>query len=84
MSNTTERPTLVGQVDRQVRPLPPLSDSKLLRWLRDNMNWDGHGYWLPEICLREGDLRNDFCPEPTMDEFRAALSERARAAERLR
>ena len=58
-----------------------LSDAKLLRWLRDNMDWDGHGYWLPEICIREPDFGQDcICPEPTMKEFRAVLIARVRTS----
>ena len=68
---------VAGQVERSVRPL---SDAQLLRWLRDHMEWDGQGYWLPEICIRERGWGQDFCPQPTMDEFRDVLSERARAA----
>jgi hypothetical protein len=55
----------------------PMTAAQLLRWLRDNLEWDGHGYWLPEICIRERTFGQDFCPEPTMIEFRAALTERA-------
>lgn len=66
-----------GPLERQVRPL---SDAQLLRWLRDHLEWDGHGYWLPEICIREREWGQEFSPEPTMNEFCAVLSERARAA----
>lgn len=58
----------------------PMTDAQILRWLRDHMEWDGHGFWLPEICIREAEWRQQFCPEPTMSEFRSALSERAREA----
>lgn len=61
-----------------------LTDAQLLRWLRDHMDWDGHGYWLPEICLREREPGQDYCPEPTMHEFRALLSERAQKADAVR
>lgn len=53
-----------------------LTDAQLIRWLRDHLEWDGHGYWLLEICVRESADGEDL-PEPTMKEFRAALSERA-------
>jgi len=72
-----ETPMAQGPVDVNVRPL---TDAQLLRWLRDKLDWDGYGYWLPEICIKETGLGNDKCPEPTMAEFRSALSERARAA----
>ena len=78
--NTTKHENhdaVAGQVDCRVRPL---SDTQLLGWLRDNLEWDGHGYWLPEICLRERTFGHDFCPELTMLEFREILSERVRAA----
>ena len=77
MSTEDSRPAVVGQVEPSVRPL---TDAQLLRWLRDHMDWDGNGYWLPELCIRERGWGQDYCPQPTMDEFRAALSERVRAA----
>lgn len=49
-----------------------MTDAQILRWLRDNLQWDGYGYWLPEICIKE--LDGESCPEPTMKEFRANLS----------
>lgn len=58
--------------------LPLLSDALLLKWMRDNMFWDGHGYWLPDLCIRERNSSQDVCPEPTMAEFKATLSEHAR------
>lgn len=58
----------------------PITDAHLLRWLRDHLEWDGHGYWLPEICIVEMRAGDDECPEPTMHEFRQALREHARQA----
>jgi hypothetical protein len=75
--NETTQPSVAGPVEPTVRPL---SDAALLRWLCENMEWDGHGYWLPEICIRERGWGQEFCPTPTLDEFRAALSQRAQAA----
>jgi len=73
----TEQPAVGVPVEPSVRPL---SDAALLRWLCEHMDWDGHGYWLPEICIRESEWGQDFCPQPTLDEFREVLSECARAA----
>ena len=53
-----------------------MTDKQLLRWLRDNLEWDGHGYWLPEICVKESYYKDEFCAEPTMKEFRASLIEK--------
>jgi len=49
-----------------------ITDAQILRWIRDNLDWDGHGYWFPELCVKE--LSGESCPEPTMKEFRASLS----------
>lgn len=57
-----------------------ISDAQLIRWLRDHLEWDGHGYWLPEICIREIAFGEVDCPEPTLKEFRAALSEHAKGS----
>lgn len=58
----------------------PLTDTQLLKWLRENLEWDGHGYWLPEICIVEMQHGDDECPEPTMQEFRHELREHVRSA----
>lgn len=58
-------------LDCRVRPL---SDAKLIRWLRDNLEWDGYGYWLPEVCVRKLQHGENECYEPTMQEFRTFLS----------
>lgn len=49
-------------------------DAKLIEWLAKNLEWDGHGYWLPEICIRERQLGEDFVPEPSANELRAMLT----------
>ena len=58
----------------------PLTDTQLLKWLRDRLEWDGRGYWLPELCIVEMQDGEDECPEPTMQDFRQALRARARSA----
>ena len=58
----------------------PLTDTQLLEWLRSRLEWDGHGYWLPEVCVCEMQSGDRDCPEPTMQEFRKALRDRVRSA----
>lgn len=56
-------------------PKKAMTDGQLLKELRDRLEWDGQGYWLPEICIKELERGDDECPEPSMSEFRAALRE---------
>ena len=58
----------------------PLTDTQLLEWLRSRLEWDGRGYWLPEVCVREMRLGESEFPEPTLQEFRKALREHVRSA----
>lgn len=61
--------------EQQESAVPVLSDEQLLQWLKDNLEWDGQRYWLPELVVREREYGQEFCPEPTLDEFRALLSQ---------
>ena len=70
-------PAVLGPVEPTVRPL---TDTQLLHWLRDKLEWDGRGYWLPEICIVEIQDGDEECLEPTMQEFRHALRAWVRAA----
>lgn len=49
------------------------ADARRLEWLRLNLEWDGHAYWLPDLCIKETQFGSQECPEPTPDEFRAAI-----------
>ena len=55
-----------------------ISDAQILAWLCKNLEWDGHAYWLPEICIKE-QQGSEFCSQPTIKEFREILSTRAAA-----
>jgi len=54
-----------------------ISDAQILAWLCKNLEWDGHAYWLPEICIKE-QHGSEFCPEPTIKEFREVLTNRVK------
>lgn len=77
---TTTPPTSEPVAGPVQRPVRPLSDETLLRWLHAHMDWDGNGYWLPDVCIREPSHGQESCDRPTIDEFRAVLSEHIRAA----
>lgn len=50
-------------------------DSQLIEWLAKNLDWDGHAYWLPEICIKVRQLGDsDFVAEPSAEELRAILT----------
>lgn len=51
-----------------------LTDTEILRWLCDNFEWDGYGYWLPEVCVREQENFGSEPDEPTMAEFRIIMT----------
>lgn len=51
-------------------PTNPKTDTAILEWLQRNLEWDGYGYFLPEICIREREWGQEFCPQPTLDELR--------------
>jgi hypothetical protein len=48
---------------------------KLLEGLRKNLYWDGHAYWLPDLCIKEQDGTGEETPEPTKEEFLAVLAD---------
>lgn len=57
----------------------PVSAEQVLRWLHTHLGWDGHGYWLPELCVRErqlGQAPDAEVPRPTFEEFAAEFSDR--------
>lgn len=49
------------------------SDAEMLAYINSKCQWDGFGYWLPDIFIKERD--GSFTPVPTMDEFRNAIKE---------
>jgi hypothetical protein len=55
-----------------------LTDTQLLKWLHENMLWDGDRYWLPEICVRERQWGSEMCPVPTFNEFLRELDKLAK------
>ena len=57
----------------------PMTDAQILKWLCAHLEWDGRGYWLPEICIVEAQSGDEDCPEPTIQEFRQALRSCARS-----
>lgn len=48
-------------------------DAERLSNLRCILDWDGNGYWLPDICIKERDWGQEFCQEPTIEEMRSAI-----------
>jgi hypothetical protein len=53
-----------------------MTDTQILEWLCDNLEFDGYGYWLPEICVKSMDF-DELClvSPPTITEFRTLLIE---------
>jgi hypothetical protein len=49
------------------------TEEPILQWLADNLNWDGHGYWLPDMCVREREWGQDYCPPPSKEDVRRAI-----------
>ena len=49
------------------------ADARRLDAIRKSLHWDGHGYWLPDWCVKERERLEEAVPEPTLDEFRAAI-----------
>jgi hypothetical protein len=37
------------------------------------LHWDGHAYWLPDLCIKEREYGNEYTTVPTLDELRAAI-----------
>lgn len=60
---------------------PMVRDGELLEKLRQKLECDGFGYWLPEICLKEipPEVEGVGTP-PTQEEFREALDAAMSAA----
>lgn len=50
-------------------------DAERFRALIPLLDWDGHGYWLPELCIKERNMWQDALPEPTLKEFRRAFDQ---------
>jgi hypothetical protein len=48
-------------------------DAARLEWLRQNLEWDGQGYWLKEIFFKKREYGQEFTPEPTVEEFREVI-----------
>lgn len=57
-----------------------MTDSQLLRTLRDNLQWDGYMYWLPEWAIigKNGAKPEEATPLPTMRQFRELLEKSAK------
>ena len=51
-----------------------MTDAQILKALCERMDWDGTAWWLPDLCIKEGNGRDD-CPQPTMKEFREILAQ---------
>lgn len=49
------------------------ADARRLDAIRKSLHWDGHGYWLPDWCIKERERLEEAVPEPTLDEFRATI-----------
>jgi hypothetical protein len=54
-----------------------MTDTQLIEWMHSNMDWDGEGYWLPDVCIRERAWGEENCKRPTSQEFRAVLTAKA-------
>jgi hypothetical protein len=50
-------------------------DAERFRDLLNLLHWDGHGYWLPDICLKDtwDDISREAMATPTLEELRAAI-----------
>ena len=43
-----------------------LEDTNIVDWLYRNLEWGGSGWWLPDICIKEGCKYEDY---PSKQEF---------------
>ena len=57
------------------------TDKELLKALHDRLDWDGNGYWLPNICIKEKQFESDLCPLPTFEEFIIELNKEIERSE---
>lgn len=58
----------VNAAVRELRRLAELErDAARYRWMVANLEHDGFGYWLPELCVKEGKAR------PQKDQCDAAI-----------
>lgn len=53
-----------------------ITDKRIVQILLENLDWDGHGYWLPDLCIKEAEDGSTFTKEPTKQEFIDALVSR--------
>lgn len=53
-----------------------LSDTEIIDLLYENLEWDGWGWWLPEVCIAEPEIGRlpEPAPRPTVAEFRKRMS----------
>jgi hypothetical protein len=65
-------------LEKAVNGAPELTDTQILEGIRELLEWDGNGYWLPDWCIKEIDYdkETDFTPGPTPEEFREVLVKR--------
>jgi hypothetical protein len=48
-------------------------DAARIAALQVLLHWDGHAYWLPDLCIKEREYGNEYTTVPTLDELRAAI-----------
>jgi hypothetical protein len=58
-----------------------VSDAEIIKWLYDNLEYDGWGYWFPEVCVKEVCFQDD---GPSLEEYRKYMCDRVRKAKEHR
>lgn len=51
------------------------TDTQLLAWLAQTLEWDGSAYWLPDLKIRSLAPGESVCPELGLEGLREALAE---------
>ena len=47
-----------------------MTDEQRMQWIIDSLEWDGNGYWFPEMVIKQMKFGERNCPPPTLEELR--------------
>ena len=56
----------IAELERELETVR--KDAERLQCLFDHIEWDGNGWWLPDVCVTEGIIE-----QPSREEFDAAI-----------
>ena len=48
-------------------------DAERLAFINAKLEWDGHGYWMPEWCIVGIEGQQEMIGHPSIDKFREAI-----------